>query len=30
MSLDFETWSLVIAFLVAFYAMFVSFTQDPF
>jgi hypothetical protein len=30
MSLDLETWSLVIAFLVAFYAMVVSFTQDPF
>lgn len=30
MTLDFETWALVAAFLVAFYALFVSFTQDPF
>lgn len=30
MQLDLETWALIIAFAIAFYAMFVSFTQDPF
>ncbi len=30
MSLDFETWALIGAFVVAFYALFVGFTQDPF
>lgn len=30
MSLDLETWAQLGAFVVAFYALFVSFTQDPF
>jgi hypothetical protein len=30
MHLDLETWAMLIAFVVAFYTMFVSFTKDPF
>jgi hypothetical protein len=30
MAIDVETTALLIAFAVAFYAMFVSFTKDPF
>jgi hypothetical protein len=30
MPLDIETTALLIAFVVAFYTMFVSFTKDPF
>lgn len=30
MSLDFESWAQLIGFAVAFYVMYVNFTQDPF
>jgi hypothetical protein len=30
MYLDLETWAMLIAFVVAFYSMYVSFTKDPF
>jgi len=30
MNLDLETWAQLVGFAVAFYALFINFTKDPF